>query len=92
MKIRLKVGLAGLHFSYPPGHVLDLPDDQARRYIAAGSAELAEPATLETTAAAPPAATTAATPKRSRKRAQRPKTDDAASNAAVDSGGSEGAS
>lgn len=74
MKIKIKVSIAGMTFSYRPGQIVDYPDDaEAKRLVAAGYAEIVESAkgttrTLdrakETTSAEstappePPAATT----------------------------------
>lgn len=56
MRIRLKTAFAGSRFSYPPGSVVEWPDDaDAERMIKGGGAERVGPPTVET-ATAPPAA------------------------------------
>ena len=47
MKVKLLTSMAGADFSHEAGAVVDLPDDEAKRFLAAG---LAEPATGVSTA------------------------------------------
>lgn len=52
MKIRILKSMAGLDFSYVPGQVVERPDEEAKRWIAAGLAVPVED--LEATAVEPP--------------------------------------
>lgn len=40
MKVKLLVGRAGADFSQSPGEIVDLPTDEAQRYVESGQAEL----------------------------------------------------
>jgi hypothetical protein len=41
LRVRFMVGIAGEHFSYVPGEVVDLRREDAQRFIRSGTAELA---------------------------------------------------
>jgi hypothetical protein len=43
MRVRVKVSIAGLDFSYQPGEVAELAEDPAAAWLACGHAELLEP-------------------------------------------------
>lgn len=59
MKVRLLTGIAGVNFAFSPGATAEFPDDEARRLIEAGFAELVRDTSVETTIIARPPETTA---------------------------------
>jgi hypothetical protein len=69
MRIRLKVGMAGKGFSLSPGDIIDKPDGEAHRLIAAGYAlpVLNEELERATDPAAVPVETRTTKPRRRRR-------------------------
>jgi hypothetical protein len=53
-RVKILVSIAAADWSYHPGQIVDIPEEQASTWIASGLAEATEPATAPTPAAKPP--------------------------------------
>jgi hypothetical protein len=58
MRVRFLSSVAGVHWSYDAGEEADLPDEEARAFVHAGTAEPVTPAPESAALARPPETTT----------------------------------